>query len=296
MTLSTADANQQYMGVARRRLSALDDLQKQVNAVRAEPALAVKHGASLDVAQRDITHGRETLQKELALRADLDKALSVSSVKPPETDPAVRSAMNALNDHRTSKRAKGLYNGGKVADPCQSCILKKIPEVRTMVYTVDEYVKRWEARTGRKMTAAERKTLERGCIGITALNLGKNGLPNPPLTDCYATLDQAKARAAQLEKDTGHAAVVFSKRFYSDGDSYTPDPYTGKVDMKGYAYKAKPGYVNFDYGIYEEETGSWWHANHKEPGMKVYRSTLQHYSRPLMDFDKQVFCVAQPDP
>ena len=86
--------------------------------------------------------------------------------------------------------------------------------------------------------------------------------------------------------------MIFSKRFYSDGQPYTPDPKTGKVDMSGYKYKAKPGLVNFDYGFYDESSNSWWHANHSEPGMKVYRSTKQHYSRPLQDFDKQVFSVA----
>jgi Microbial transglutaminase len=108
-------------------------------------------------------------------------------------------------------------------------------------------------------------------------------------------------------------AVIFSKRFYSNQDpdyqsaqtpmpdAYGPVTPAGQVDMSSYGYMARPRpdapggpsyYVNFDYGWYDEDTGNWWHANHAEPGMTVYQSTLDHYSRRLLDFDKQVFCVA----
>lgn len=107
-------------------------------------------------------------------------------------------------------------------------------------------------------------------------------------------------------------AVVFSKRFYAnqnpdwkkrkkaDTTSFKPDPTTGQVDMSGYKYKGRPDpsegvgaeMVNFDYGWYDEATETWWHANHAEPGMKVYQSTLGQYSRPLLNFDRQVFSVA----
>jgi hypothetical protein len=107
-----------------------------------------------------------------------------------------------------------------------------------------------------------------------------------------------------------YKAVVFSKRFFSNQSpswnarktavpgAFQPDPTTGQVDMSGYKYKAKvkpdgaSSYTNFDYAWYDAQTDSWWHANHKEPGMKVYQSTLEHYSRPLLDFDRQVFSVA----
>jgi hypothetical protein len=150
------------------------------------------------------------------------------------------------------------------------------------------------------MSPEERDVLGHGCIGITALNLGTNR--NPSLDNCYATLDQAKKRAKEMEAEcakTGRKPMIFSKRFFSDGENYTPDPTTGKVDMSKYKYKAKPKpgrpgetYVNFDYGFYDEASDSWWHANHAEPGMKVYRSTQEHYSRPLQDFDQQVYGVA----
>ncbi|MGY0231836.1 hypothetical protein [Longispora urticae] len=95
-------------------------------------------------------------------------------------------------------------------------------------------------------------------------------------------------------------AVVFSKRFHSGQDSgwtaeeteraFRPDA-RGQVDMTDYRYRAKPGYVNFDYGWYDPATGDWWHANHAEPDMEIYQSTLRYYSRPLLDFDRQVYSV-----
>ncbi|MGH4012941.1 MAG: peptidoglycan-binding protein [Pseudonocardiaceae bacterium] len=111
---------------------------------------------------------------------------------------------------------------------------------------------------------------------------------------------------------TQWTAVIFSKRFYSNQDpdwekrktpddkAFLPDEKTGQVDMSGYRYEARPNpdegvgatYTNFDYGWYDEETDSWWHANHAEPDMEVYQSTLEYYSRPLVDFDRQVFTVA----
>lgn len=64
--------------------------------------------------------------------------------------------------------------------------------------------------------------------------------------------------------------------------------------MSGYDYSPRPCdnsgcYTNFDYGLYEKSTNTWWHANHKAPGMMVYQSTLDYYSRPLLDFNRQVF-------
>jgi peptidoglycan hydrolase-like protein with peptidoglycan-binding domain len=206
-------------------------------------------------------------------------------------------------------------------------------------WTVEQYTGMWEKKHKRKMTTEERETLARGCIGITALNLGRGNI-NPPLGLSFSTFGKARSVAAELNRilqakpaldqlpaeisgstelkdlknvlaefpidadPTKWRAIIFSKRFYSNQDpdpekrkaadpnAFLPDPRTGQVDMSGYRYEARPGYVNFDYGWYDEETNSWWHANHAEPGMQVYQSTLEYYSRPLLDFDRQVFSVA----
>ena len=71
--------------------------------------------------------------------------------------------------------------------------------------------------------------------------------------------------------------------------------------MTGYEYKAQPGFVNFDYGWWDDNSNSFWHANHmqykdpvkaaKDP-MKVYQSTKEHFIRGYKDFDRCVFGVA----
>jgi RHS repeat-associated protein len=150
--------------------------------------------------------------------------------------------------------------------------------------------------------------LKRGCIGITVIELGIMG--NPDLTNCYSTPGRALKRLAEMKakKECGgkkdcygevSEPLLFSVRFWSDGKPYTPNA-DGKVDMSGWAMKSKPrpgggGYVNFDFGLFDPVTLTYTHANQCDPGMVVYISNLEGYSRPLQDFDKQVFCVACKD-
>ena len=183
-------------------------------------------------------------------------------------------------------------------------------------YSVDQYVEMWEADRGRKMTAGEKKTLARGCIGIVALNLTGGG--NPPLDHAFATFNEAKKLVDEwngfIEAHKGETtsdgkkvgdfkAVLFAKLFWSNQDpdkearkkpddkAYLPDE-DGKVDMDDYEYRAQPGYINFDYGFWDEQSQSFWHANHCQPGMKVYQSTKDKFTAGYMDFDRVVFCAA----
>lgn len=182
-------------------------------------------------------------------------------------------------------------------------------------YSIEQYIDKWEKEHGHKMTEEEKKTLGRGCVGISALTM--EDLGNPDLSNCYDTfaqvLEAAKTMNAFLEANRpDKKAIIFSKRFWSgEKESFKPDPKTGKVDMSEDNNDPRPKVgnydpVNFDYGLYDEKTGNWWHANHcsfpltgnpncaafEEPNMKVYESNLQSYSKPLIDFDRQVFCVA----
>jgi hypothetical protein len=183
-------------------------------------------------------------------------------------------------------------------------------------YSVDQYIAMWEKERGRKMTAAEKDTLARGCIGITALNLEA---VNPPLDHAYATFEQAMAvvkewnafiKAHANEETTEgvkigtYKAVLFAKLFWSNQDpdrekrkqpapdAYQPDPDTGKVDMSDYEYRDQPGHVNFDYGFWDEESNCFWHANHSQPGMIVYQSTREKFAKGYIDFDRIVYCAA----
>jgi hypothetical protein len=93
---------------------------------------------------------------------------------------------------------------------------------------------------------------------------------------------------------------IFSLRFFAGDPTRFVADRRGQVDLTGYAYSARadaagaPGdlLMNFDYGWYDEDSDSWFHANHAAPGMTIFQSTLAHFSRPLRDFDRQVFCVA----
>jgi hypothetical protein len=182
-------------------------------------------------------------------------------------------------------------------------------------YSVDQYVEMWEAERGRAMSATEKKTLARGCIGITALNLEAG---NPPLDHSFASFDQAmklvnewnafieahKGETTSEGKKVGDfKAVLFAKLFWSnqsrdpeerkkpDKDAYLPDEETGRVDMSDYEYRAQPGYINFDYGFWDEGSNCFWHANHAEPGMEVYQSTKDKFAKGYIDFDRVIYCA-----
>ncbi|MBA3489117.1 MAG: hypothetical protein H0T78_06135 [Longispora sp.] len=194
------------------------------------------------------------------------------------------------------------------------------------------YIRAWENANGRRMHSWERNALARGCIGVSVVNLERgNGNPplgmsfntfeqaravmqafewalqgNPSVHE-YRQRIAADPLLRQVRNvpqyfPNGYSAaaitpVMFSKRFYMGGynggeDKYIPSRRTGQVDMSYYRYGAKPGYVNFDYGWFDPRTNNWWHANRAEPGMEIYQSTLNYYSRGLMDFDGQVFSIA----
>jgi RHS repeat-associated protein len=199
---------------------------------------------------------------------------------------------------------KRYYGFGEYSDNHQ----EDAQQTESTTRSVGEFIRIWEAAHGTRMTDRQKATLRRGCIGITALELGDNlgARGTPPLNRAYSTFEQAKRKAEELERDIRahpenyppHARVIiFSTRFWSnDPTKFLPDR-SGKVDMSGYDYSARPpdsrgGYTNFDYGLYDKAINKWWHANHSEPDMKVYESSLSHYSRPLLDFNRQIFCVA----
>ncbi|HIN85418.1 MAG TPA: DUF4157 domain-containing protein [Myxococcales bacterium] len=184
-------------------------------------------------------------------------------------------------------------------------------------YSVEQYIAMWEAERGIKMTAAQKKNLDRGCIGITAINIDAI---NPPLTHAYATFEQTKAvvdkwntwierhknqkRPGTNDKWGDYKSYLFAKLFWSNQDpdrekrkkpnnnAFKPNPRNGKIDMNSYQYRSQPGYINFDYGFWDESSNSFWHANHSQPGMKVYQSTREVFERGYADFDRIIFCPA----
>jgi Putative peptidoglycan binding domain len=187
-------------------------------------------------------------------------------------------------------------------------------------YSRPQFIAMWEAEQGRRMTMFEHKQVKRGCIGITATNLGSG---DPPLDEVYSTFAQARAvaraRNAGLERYPTKPWVVFGMHFWSNQDPVydnrrVPDPTaflpdaSGRVDMTGYIYENRPKHTNYDYGFWDDASASIWHANHYEIGpadpMKVYQSTFSHFSYRFEespgeirygypDFDREVWGVAQ---
>jgi hypothetical protein len=199
-------------------------------------------------------------------------------------------------------------------------------------YSVEQYVAMWEEERGKKMTDPEKATLARGCIGITALNLEAGNPPLDNAYDTFEqAMAVVKDWNEFIEEHRGekdengntigdYKAVMFAKLFWSnqkawdpsksekenreilsqkDPNAFKPDKDTGKVDMTGYNYQAQPNmdtkdewFVNFDYGFWDEDSHCFWHANHCEPGMKVYQSTREKFTKGYMDFDRIIFCAA----
>ncbi|UAK31425.1 hypothetical protein K8O92_27095 [Nocardia asteroides] len=80
-------------------------------------------------------------------------------------------------------------------------------------------------------------------------------------------------------------------------DRFAPHPHTGQVDMSKDLFQGKPGFIKFDYGWYDEGSGSWWHANHAErtdpeDPMRVYQSGPERFFTGYPDFDSSVVCIA----
>jgi hypothetical protein len=199
-------------------------------------------------------------------------------------------------------------------------------------YSREQYIAMWEKEQGREMTPTEKRTIERGCIGITATNLQGGGNPLNNAEALYGTFDQGHAAMVEKNKvrdgmrergalagNTSARYVLFAKLFWSnqnpdyrervkpDEDAYKPDPVTGEVDMTGYEYRARVkadltgGYVNFDYGFWDDASHCFWHANHmeyKDPEkqktdpMKVLQSTREKFVKGYFDFDRVVFGIA----
>ena len=169
-------------------------------------------------------------------------------------------------------------------------------------FSPEQYIAMWEKEQGHKMTPAQKETINRGCIGITAANLHGGGNPLDRAEKKYATFDLAHKYMVDHNKLLDDAAkhpgstigparyVVFASLFWSnqskdyderfkhDDKAFLPDPKTGEIDMTGYEYEAqsrikkdaktgvetKTSYVNFDYGFWDEASQCFWHANHAQ--------------------------------
>jgi hypothetical protein len=168
-------------------------------------------------------------------------------------------------------------------------------------WSPEQYIAMWEKEQGRKMTASERATIDRGCIGITATNIAGGGNPLDYAEGIWGDFEHAQTAMREKNKVLDDAAaagqpvdkaryVLFAKLFWSnqsedyeerfkpDEDAFKADPKTGEVDMTGYEYRAqsrktkdpvtgeerRSSYINFDYGFWDDSSNCFWHANHMQ--------------------------------
>ena len=208
-------------------------------------------------------------------------------------------------------------------------------------WSVDQYVEMWEKEQGRKIKPQEREAIDYGCIGITANNLnGFPSNPLDSAEKVYGDFERAHDYMTTRNKMLDWMAsvpvvgamvpkaryVVFGKLFWSNQSedwndrlkpnkkAFKPDKKTGEVDMTGYKYhgqskwdvdedgnRVESGYVNFDYGFWDEASQCFWHANHymdyskPEDPMIVLQSTKAKFTAGYRDFDRLVFGVAKAE-
>jgi len=194
----------------------------------------------------------------------------------------------------------------------------------------DFYWRNWKKQNPNRdktQDKTRKETLDRGCIGITCLNLGEPRMPN--VSNCFRLRSQAEARLAEMKKNCECSGLtanktpaeprLFSTHLYNDTgrDGRNPDvtfDSSGKADLSNWNYSTRPpgtwnnnrdingdgipdGGVNFDYGWLNDD-GTIQHANHlHDPwgtfgSMKVYTSSQTEWARSNADFNTEVWCVS----
>lgn len=175
---------------------------------------------------------------------------------------------------------------------------------------------RWERDLGRGLTAAERTALAQSGVDLSTLDLTGDG--RPPLDHAFGTFEEARAylerqnralealRAdpATAELVEGREAVLFAVMFWSNqaeqaeqrsepaAAAFRPDADSGRVDMGGFQYRARPGSATFDYGFWSDASQSFWMARHGQQGMNAYQTPRERLSEGRAEFDRVVFCVS----
>ncbi|HVQ07035.1 MAG TPA: DUF4157 domain-containing protein [Allosphingosinicella sp.] len=249
-------------------------------------------------------HKKETLKiRALLIREMITGYYSDDDLRGVRTimGDSTRSELEELPNLFSGSEQETVFEALAIIDPAHGNV-GDISNVRTMA----QYIERWTKINNKPMTEKERQTLARGCVGITALET--ESLNNPDIRVCYQTFIAALKQKEKVDallaaaNQPNKRALIFSKRFHNE-QPLDIDKRTRQVDMSIDSNTAKPGSTNFDYGLYDEATGKWWHANKCDPAtindltrcvgdpMVVFESSLEHYSQPLNDFNRQVFCV-----
>jgi RHS repeat-associated protein len=193
----------------------------------------------------------------------------------------------------------------------------------------DDYWNEWKKNhpglTPEQYTWAE-KELARGCVGISAINLGSldaKGMPDT--SNCYKKKEDAdKEKKKKCDCPRGRKPAIFSIHLWNDTgiNSKKPDvsfdAKTGKANLENWDWQPRPrstgaplgaNWVNFDFGWLEAD-GSITHADrfhnpdknkdnigdyypkYKIRDATIYHSDLSDWQRSNADFNTEVWCVA----
>jgi RHS repeat-associated protein len=145
-------------------------------------------------------------------------------------------------------------------------------------YTVDQYKHFVQKSHNITMDDNQNYILNLGCVGIVGLELfnGKDltgfkknqytQMDLPEMKYSYSTLNKAievmKDQNASNKVDKGRA-FVFAIRYHASSEDQGLPNEMGEVDMSRWTTQPKrKDDFGFDYGVYNEDTELFWHANH----------------------------------
>ncbi|MFO0971985.1 MAG: RHS repeat-associated core domain-containing protein [Phycisphaerae bacterium] len=172
------------------------------------------------------------------------------------------------------------------------------------VCPVDDYWNAWKREHpgfSQAQYSSMRRTLNRGCIGITCLNLGISG--NPDLSNCFANKQDAFALRNKWIRDctcTGtnqdrrpNTPQIFGFRFWNNYRALETDA-NRRVRMPRTCTEGRGnGYINFDFAFYCGQN-RWIHANncHYCQGMGAMEVYRDDWPGGYQGFDQEVYCVS----
>lgn len=148
-----------------------------------------------------------------------------------------------------------------------------------------------QRKLGDRSASSGKTQYERGCVGVTNTLAGWTS-EDFTKSDCYRTEADALQAAKKKKCGKGQEPKIFAIRYWDRKKSQRKVGADGKYPVDTTElYKARPGYINFDFG-YRQSDGSYIHANHATPGMKVKISpTSKQFDNGYAGFNTVLYCV-----
>ncbi len=122
----------------------------------------------------------------------------------------VEEALTTDRDGANPVRAAGRdvsESASPVPAPASVLFDRPVAAAERRVHTKQDYIESFEDRIGRKLTQAEVKTVDLGCIGLTMVRLGRTGIEVPPTNLAFADA-RAHRLVAETEKVLGPGEIA----------------------------------------------------------------------------------------